>query len=118
MSSRFRPPPDEIDSVRIHAYAVIDGDVEWTGATGGPIVLADGELVGPVARLGIGVNYDGRDYLLLYCTNDWEALERWVIRRWKTQRRGPSASIEVSHRSGFAWSDRNGVWRCDSCAVA
>jgi len=74
MSSRFRAPPDEIDSVRIHAYAVIDGDVEWTGATGGPIVLADGELVGPVARLAIGVNYDGRDYLLLYCTNDWEAL--------------------------------------------
>src|SRR5437763_12996223 len=74
MSSRFRAPPDEIDSVRIHAYAVMDGDVEWTRATGGPIVLADGELVGPVARLAIGVNYDGRDYLLLYCTNDWEAL--------------------------------------------
>ena len=74
MSSRFRPPPDEIDSVRIHAYAVIDEDVEWTGATGGPIVLVDGELVGPVARLAIGVNYDGRDYLLLYCTSDWETL--------------------------------------------
>jgi len=74
MSSQFRPPPEEIDSVRIHVYAVIDGDVEWTGETGGPIVLVDGEVVGPVARLAIGLNYDGRDYLLLYCTNDWETL--------------------------------------------
>jgi len=74
MSSTFSPPPEEIDSVHIHAYAAIDQDVEWRGRTGGPIVVVGGELVGPVPRLAIGLNYDGKDWLLLYCTTDWESL--------------------------------------------
>src|SRR5689334_609169 len=74
MSSPVSPPPDEIDSVRIRAYAAVDEDVVWEGRSGGPIVLVGGELVGPVPRLAIGVNYDGKDWLLLYCTADWESL--------------------------------------------
>jgi hypothetical protein len=74
MTSAVSPPPEEIDSVRIHVYAAIDEDVEWRGRIGGPIVLVDGRLVGPVPRLAIGLNYDGKDWLLLYCTADWESL--------------------------------------------
>jgi hypothetical protein len=67
-------PPKEIDSVRIRAYAMVDPDVRWTGGAGGAIVLVGGEVVGRVPRLAIGLNYDGEDYLLLYCTDDWESL--------------------------------------------
>ena len=74
MESLFHQPPEEIDGVRIHAYGVIDADVEWQGKSGGPSVLVDGEVVGPVPRLAIGQNDDGRDYLLLYCISDWATL--------------------------------------------
>ena len=74
LTSNVSPPPEEIDGVRIEAYAAIDGDVEWRGKTGGPFVLVNDEIVGPVARLAIGLNSEEGDYLLLFCTHDWDAV--------------------------------------------
>ena len=74
MTKRFRPPPKEIDGVRIAVYAVIDQDVQWTGDSGGPIVLVDGEVVGPVECMAIGLDHDGQDYIALYCSDTWECL--------------------------------------------
>lgn len=74
MPALANPPPPEIDSVRVHAYAVIDDTIQWTGASGGPIVLVDGKLLERVPRLAVGLNYDGREFMLLYCNEAWEAL--------------------------------------------
>lgn len=67
-------PPEEIDHVRIYAYAIVDETIEWAGASGGPIVIVGGKLLGRVPRLAIGLNYDGEDYFLLYCNEAWESL--------------------------------------------
>lgn len=74
MTRKLRPPPKTIDGVRIRVYAVIDEDVDWTGDSGGPIVLVGGEFVGPVPRMAIGLNYDRKDYIALYCSKTWKSL--------------------------------------------
>jgi len=74
MSTAISPPPSEIDSVRIHEYAVIDNSIHWTGASGGPTIFVGGKQLGPVSRLAVGLNYDGREFMLLYCDEEWETL--------------------------------------------
>ncbi len=74
MSSPIAPPPHEIDSVHISAYAAIDDKMKWTGQSGGPTVYVGGKLLERVPRLAIGLNYDGHDYMLLYCNKHWETL--------------------------------------------
>jgi len=67
-------PPKTIDSVQIYVYAIVDDAVEWTGRSGGPTVYVGAKLLERVPRLAIGLNYDGREFILLYCDEGWEAL--------------------------------------------
>jgi hypothetical protein len=72
MSRPIQPPPAELDSANVLAYAVVDETVEYTGRI---TLYVDGKLVDPVPRLVIAHNqHVPHDYLLFHCNSEWEVL--------------------------------------------
>jgi len=66
------PPPSELCSARVLAYAVIDAEVTFTGRAE---VYVDGKLLGSTPRVVLAQEFaEPHEYLLFYCTEDWEVL--------------------------------------------
>jgi len=99
MSKIIEPPPSELTSARVLAYAVIDDDVEYTGRIS---VYVDGVLLGPVLRLVIALNnYEPDDYLLLYCDSEWSVLGVG----------GYSSLVEAKERAEVAYAGVSTKWQ-------
>ena len=68
MDESVTPPPRELDSAQVFAYAVLDDSVTYTGRL---TLYVDGKLVGPVPRLVVARNnYEPHDYLLFHCNEE------------------------------------------------
>ena len=72
MSQGLTPPPFELDSAVVLAYASTAAPVRYTGRT---TLYVDGAALGPVPCLVLAHNnYAPHDYLLFSCSADWEVL--------------------------------------------
>jgi ClpX C4-type zinc finger len=65
------PPPPVLASARVLEYAVVEGDVAYTGRQK---VIVAGQMLGPVPRLAIGRELSGANILLLHCDAEWDVL--------------------------------------------
>jgi len=70
-----KKPPLIIDSAKVLKYAIVDDSVEFTDRLC-LYVGMPGELqrLGKVPKLAICQNYKAKDYLLLFCDNNWKTL--------------------------------------------
>jgi ClpX C4-type zinc finger len=65
------PPPTTLANARVLEYAVLGGDVTYSGHSS---LFVDGKELGPVPCLAICQSFDKNDILLLQCDRDWSIL--------------------------------------------
>ncbi len=69
-------PPPVLAGARVLEYAIVDETVVFTGRLH---LYSDDQRVGRVPRLAICREFDDGQFLLVHCSEDWEALgvEAW-----------------------------------------
>jgi hypothetical protein len=68
---RFIPPPFVIDGSRVMFYSLIRPPIVFSGHTN---IIIGGREVGRVPRLIIGEALRGKDFVILHCDKNWNAI--------------------------------------------
>jgi hypothetical protein len=64
-------PPIVIDCAQVFCYAIVDKSITYVERGN---LFVDGKLLGAVPRLAICRNLDEKEFIILHCHNDWNAL--------------------------------------------